>query len=94
MPDRSSLAVLSNLLGQFTMSPSVFYVPFGLPFGLQQRRAMPRFLVQIVKDSAGMNTCGKTGKLEKMGGDVALSRNPLRKVENFGVPLSASARAV
>ena len=41
-----------------------------------------------------MNTCGKTGKLEKRGGDVALSRNPLRKVENFGVPLSASARAV
>jgi hypothetical protein len=33
MPDRSSLPVLSNLLGQFTMSPSVApYVPFGRPY--------------------------------------------------------------
>jgi hypothetical protein len=46
------------------------------------------------KDSAGMDICGKTGKLEKRGRDAAVSNKPVRKVGNFVVPLSASACGV
>ncbi len=53
-----------------------------------------RLLFTICKDSAGMDTCEKTGKLAKMDRDAALSGTPLRKVGNFVVPLSALARAV
>ena len=58
--------------------------------GLERNRS----LFTICKDSAGMDTRGKTGKLEKMGRDAAVSGKPVRKVGNFVVPLSASARRV
>src|SRR5271166_6950191 len=54
--------------------------------GLEQNRS----LFTICKDSAGMNACGKTGKLAKMDRDAVFSGTPLRKVGNFVVPLSAS----